>query len=100
MILIERSIQRINQITEKCGRVFPNLFNSTVGVQPMTQPQGIYFALRYIYSNNGNNISNSAGYTMMDVSSLYPSSINVNLKITPLKYKREFVWHRSRKKKM
>lgn len=98
MILIERSIQRINQITEKCGRVFPNLFNSTVGVQPMTQPQGIYFALRYIYSNN--NPPPSASYTSMDVSSIYPNKINVNLKITPLKYKREFVWHRSRKKKM
>ena len=97
MILIERSIQRINQITEKCGRVFPNLFNSTVGVQPMSGPQGIYFALRYIYSNNTPSIPS---FSSMDVSSLYPSSINVNLKITPLKYKREFVWHRSRKKKM
>lgn len=98
MILIERSIQRINQITEKCGRVFSSLLNSTVGVKPMTGPQGIYFALRYIYSNN--NPPPSVSYTSMDVSSLYPNKINFNIKITPLKYKREFVWHRSRKKKM
>ena len=42
MILIERSIQRINQITEKCGRVFSSLLNSTVGVQPMSGPQGCW----------------------------------------------------------
>lgn len=97
MILIERSIQRINQITNKNGRVFSSLLNSTVGVQPMTGPQGIYFALRYIYSNN---TPPSVNYTSMDLSSIYPNKINFNIKITPLKYKREFVWHRSRKKKM
>jgi hypothetical protein len=31
---------------------FPGLFSSQIkGVQPITQPQGIYFALRYIYDN-------------------------------------------------
>ena len=34
-------------------RVYPQLFsNVTVGVQPVSQPQGIYYALRHLYSND------------------------------------------------
>ena len=34
-------------------RQFPSLFaNQIKSVQPTTQPQGLYFALRYLYANN------------------------------------------------
>ena len=34
-------------------RQFPSTLASQIkGVQPITQPQGIYFALRYLYANN------------------------------------------------
>ena len=98
MILIERSIQRIQQIDIKTGyRPLPNLFNSTIGVQPITQPNGIYFALRYLYSNNTPSIP---CYTPMDFSSLYPNKINVTISIPSLKFVKNYIWHRSKKKKI
>ena len=34
-------------------RQFPSTLASQIkGVQPITQPQGLYFALRYLYDNN------------------------------------------------
>ena len=89
-------------------KVFPKLFStykkypqllstSTVGVQPIQQPTGIAFALRYIYQHNQPNYNPwqlSAGY---DIASMYPNVIDkkqFKIKLSPLKYKREFTWHR------
>lgn len=34
-------------------RVYPQMFsNVTVGVQPVSHPQGLYFALRYLYGED------------------------------------------------
>lgn len=101
MILIERNVMRMSQVGRDSG--FPQLFSNTVGVQPTTGPVGIYFALRYVYQNNTPNYNPwnlSANY---DIASMYPNVIDkkqFQVKLIPLKYKREFIWHRSRKMKM
>ena len=70
-ILIDRTISNLSDIVEKSKPgLFPPLFsNSIVGVQPMTQPMGIYYALRYIYSGT----NNSPTFTNFSPSMLYPS---------------------------
>lgn len=97
---------RMSQVgsTGTDGKVFPQLLStSTVGVKPIQQPTGIYFALRYIYQNNQPNYNPwqlSAGY---DIASMYPNVIDkkqFKIKLSPLKYKREFIWRRSIKMKM
>ena len=36
------------------GRVFPDLFaHNVVSVQPLQQPMGLAYAMRYAYDNNG-----------------------------------------------
>ena len=70
-ILIDRTVSNLSDITgNPSKRGFPPLFaNSIVGVQPMTQPMGIYYALRYIYSGT----NNSPTFTNFSPSMLYPS---------------------------
>lgn len=63
MILKRKSgVERLSDVefgTELSGyniprirKVYQQMFsNVTVGVQPVSQPQGLYFALRYLYSN-------------------------------------------------
>ena len=70
-ILIDRTISNLSDIVEKSKPgLFPPLFaNSVVGVQPMTQPMGIYYALRYIYSGT----NNSPTFTNFSPSMLYPN---------------------------
>lgn len=59
----KRDVERLSDIefgTELSGyniprirRVYPQMMsNVTVGVMPTTQPQGLYFALRYLYGEN------------------------------------------------
>lgn len=83
---------------------FPSLLStSTVGVQPIQQPHGIAFALRYVYQNNQPNYNPWKLSASYDIASMYPNVIDNNqfkVRLIPLKYKREFIWHRSRKKKM
>ena len=64
MILKRKSdVERLSDVefgTELSGyniprirRVYPPMFsNVTVSVQPVTQPQGLYFALRYLYGED------------------------------------------------
>lgn len=115
MILIERNVMRMSEIGCEptpgfvggtIRRVFPQLLsNVTVPVQPIQQPTGIAYALRYVYQNN-NPIPKFSPWKMAvdyDIASMYPNVVDksqFNVKLPPLKYKREFVWHRSRKKKM
>lgn len=70
-ILIDRTVSNLSDITgNPSKRGFPPLFsNSIIGVQPMTQPMGIYYALRYIYSGT----NNSPTFTNFSPSMLYPS---------------------------
>lgn len=70
-ILIDRTVSNLSDITGNSSkRGFPPLFaNSIVGVQPMTQPMEIYYALRYIYSGT----NNSPTFTNFSPSMLYPS---------------------------
>lgn len=87
----------------KGGKVFPQLLsNVTIPVQPTTGPTGIYFALRYIYQNNQPNYNPWQQSASYDIASMYPNVIDKSqfVKLIPLKYKREFIWHRSRKTKM
>lgn len=107
MILIERNVMRMSQVGNEDKVVtklystykkFPQLLStSTVGVQPLRQPTGIAFALRYIYQNNQPNYNpwqNSVNY---DIASMYPNVIDkkqFKIKLSPLKYKREYVWRR------
>lgn len=72
-ILIDRTVSNLSDITGNLSKFgFPPLFaNSIVGVQPMTQPMGIYYALRYIYSGT----NNSPTFTNFSPSMLYPSII-------------------------
>lgn len=102
MILIERDVTRMSEVGRDRG--FPQLLsNSTVGVQPTTGPTGIYFALRYIYQNNQPNYNPWQLSASYDIASMYPNVIDKSqfqVKLIPLKYKREFIWHRSRKMKM
>lgn len=70
-ILIDRTVSNLSDIIgNPSKRGFPPLFsNSIIGVKPMTQPTGIYYALRYIYSGN----NNSPTFTNFSPSMLYPS---------------------------
>ncbi len=102
MILIERDVTRISQVGRDRG--FPQLLsNVIVGVQPTSSPTGIYFALRYIYQNNQPNYNPWQSSVDYDIASVYPNVIDksqIKVKLPKLIYKREFIWHRSRKKKM
>lgn len=71
-ILIDRTVSNLSDITgNSYKRGFPPLFsNSIIGVKPMTQPTGIYYALRYIYSGNNNQ---TPTFTNFSPSMLYPS---------------------------
>lgn len=70
-ILIDRTISNLSDIVgNPSKRGFPPLFaNSIIGVQPTTQPMGIYYALRYIYSGT----NNSPTFTNFSPSMLYPN---------------------------
>jgi hypothetical protein len=102
MILIERNVVRMSEVGRDSR--FPQLLsNSTVGVQPTTTPTGIYFALRYIYQNNQPNYNPWQSSASYDIASMYPNVIDKSqfkVELPKLIYKREFIWHRSRKKKM
>lgn len=71
-ILIDRTVSNLSDIVGGSSkRGFPPLFaNSIIGVQPTTQPMGIYYALRYIYSGNNNQ---TPTFTNFSPSMLYPS---------------------------
>ena len=81
-------------------RVFPQLLsNVTVPVQPVQQPTGLAFALRYVYQNQNPQPKFSPWKTAVDydIASMYPSSIDkfqVNVKLPKFKYIREYTWHR------
>lgn len=70
-ILIDRTVSNLSDIIGNPSKLgFPPLFsNSIIGVKPMTQPTGIYYALRYIYSGT----NNSPTFTNFSPSMLYPS---------------------------
>ena len=70
-ILIDRTVSNLSDIVGGSSkRGFPPLFSNTIiGVQPMTQPMGIYYALRYIYSGT----NNSPTFTNFSPSMLYPN---------------------------
>lgn len=71
-ILIDRTVSNLSDIIgNPSKRGFPPLFsNSIIGVKPMTQPTGIYYALRYIYSGTNNQ---TPTFTNFSPSMLYPS---------------------------
>lgn len=73
-ILIDRHVSNLSDIVGGSSkRGFPPLFSSSiVGVQPTTQPMGIYYALRYIYSGNNNQ---TPTFTNFSPSMLYPHVI-------------------------
>ena len=80
-------------------RVFPQLLsNVTVPVQPIQQPTGIAFALRYVYQNNPSpKFSPWNTAVNYDIASMYPNVIDksqFNVKLPKFKYKREYTWHR------
>ena len=70
-ILIDRTVSNLSDIVGTPSKFgFPPLFSNTiVGVQPTTQPMGIYYALRYIYSGNNNQ---TPTFTNFSPNSLYP----------------------------
>jgi hypothetical protein len=73
-ILIDRTVSSLSDIVGGSSkRGFPPLFSNTIiGVQPTTQPMGIYYALRYIYSGNNNQ---TPTFTNFSPSMLYPHVI-------------------------
>lgn len=73
-ILIERLVSNLSDIVgDSFKRGFPPLFSSSIiGVQPTTQPMGIYYALRYIYGGNNNQTPTFSNFSP---SMLYPSII-------------------------
>ena len=70
-ILIDRTVSNLSDVVGGSSkRGFPPLFSNTIiGVQPTTQPMGIYYALRYIYSGT----NNSPTFTNFSPSMLYPN---------------------------
>lgn len=72
-ILIDRQVSNLSDIVGTKSKFgFPPLFSSSiVGVQPTTQPTGIYYALRYIYSGN----NQTPTFTNFSPSMLYPHVI-------------------------
>lgn len=109
MILIERNVMRMSEIGCEptpgfmggtIRRVFPQLLsNVTVPVQPTTGPVGISYALRYVYQNQNPQPKFSPWKMAIDydIASMYPGVIDksqFNVKVPPLKYKREYTWRR------
>ena len=85
-ILIDRTVSNLSDITGNSSKFgFPPLFsNSIIGVKPMTQPTGIYYALRYIYSGTNNQ---TPTFTNFSPSMLYPSIMkpfNLNGEDSPM----------------
>lgn len=71
-ILIDRTVSSLSDILETPSKFgFPPFFSNTIiGVKPTTQPTGIYYALRYIYSGNNNQ---TPTFTNFSPSMLYPT---------------------------
>lgn len=70
-ILIDRTVSNLSDIVGGSSKIgFPPLFSNTIiGVQPTTQPMGIYYALRYIYGGN----NQTPTFTNFSPSMLYPT---------------------------
>ena len=80
-ILIDRTISNLSDIVGSSSkRGLPPLFSNTIiGVKPTTQPMGIYYALRYIYSGNNNQTPTSSTIALPLVRRAFPKLFAQNL---------------------